>query len=232
MDKYNLCTVAPAVLDFLQDLNNWYIRFNRTRLKGAFGDQEAYRSLSTLFRVMMDTAIMLASFMPFLTETIYQNLRAVKDMGQSVHFLAFPTVEEGLLDPKRVVQIGIRGSLYMSDMWEFSYDSGMRVMLIEEVEDRGWKACIDEAREIVGDMPIYVSFDIDSLDPAYAPGTGTPEAGGLSMREAQGMCRKLEGLNIVGADMVEVSPPFDVGGVTALNGANIMYELLCVMAGR
>lgn len=100
MDKYNLCTVAPAVLDFLQDLNNWYIRFNRTRLKGAFGDQEAYRSLSTLFRVMMDTAIMLASFMPFLTETIYQNLRAVKDMGQSVHFLAFPTVEEGLLDPK------------------------------------------------------------------------------------------------------------------------------------
>lgn len=141
-------------------------------------------------------------------------------------------VDEGLLDPKRVVQIGIRGSLYMRDMWKFSYDSGMRVMMIEEVEERGWQACIDEARGIVGDDPIYVSFDIDSLDPAFAPGTGTPEAGGLTMREAQGMVRRLEGLNITGADMVEVSPPFDAGGVTALNGATIMYELLCVMAGR
>ncbi|MEM7056744.1 MAG: agmatinase [Pseudomonadota bacterium] len=141
-------------------------------------------------------------------------------------------VDEGLLDPKKVVQIGIRGSLYQDDMWKFSFESGMRVMMIEEVEDRGWRACIDEAKEIVGDMPIYVSFDIDSLDPAFAPGTGTPEAGGLTMREAQGMCRRLEGLNIAAADMVEVSPPFDVGGITALNGATIMYELLCVMAGR
>lgn len=141
-------------------------------------------------------------------------------------------VDEGLLDPKRVVQIGIRGSLYMSDMWKFSYDSGMRVMLIEEVEERGWQACMEEAKKIVGDAPIYVSFDIDSLDPAFAPGTGTPEAGGLTMREAQGMVRRLEGLSIAGADMVEVSPPFDVGGVTALNGATMMYELLCVMAGR
>ncbi|MEL7469437.1 MAG: agmatinase [Pseudomonadota bacterium] len=141
-------------------------------------------------------------------------------------------VDEGLLDPTKVVQIGIRGSLYMSDMWKFSYDTGMRVMMIEEVEERGWQACIDEAREIVGDMPIYVSFDIDSLDPAYAPGTGTPEAGGLTMREAQGMCRRLAGLNIASADMVEVSPPFDTGGITALNGATIMFELLCAMAAR
>lgn len=141
-------------------------------------------------------------------------------------------VDEGLLDPKRVVQIGIRGSTYMADMWKFSYDSGMRVMMIEEVEERGWRACIDEAKEIAGAGPVYVSFDIDSLDPAYAPGTGTPEAGGLTMREAQGMVRRLEGLDIIGADMVEVSPPFDVGGTTALNGATMMYELLCVMAGR
>jgi len=141
-------------------------------------------------------------------------------------------VDEGLLDPKRVVQIGIRGSLYMRDMWTFSFDSGMRVMMIEEVEERGWRACIDEARGIVGDDPIYVSFDIDALDPAFAPGTGTPEAGGLTMREAQGMIRRLDGLTIAGADMVEVSPPFDQGGLTAMNGATVMYELLCVMAGR
>ncbi|MCL4164181.1 UNVERIFIED_CONTAM: hypothetical protein GTU68_031822 [Idotea baltica] len=139
-------------------------------------------------------------------------------------------VDEGLLDPKRTAQIGIRGTVYDRKMWQFSYDSGMRVMLIEEVEEKGWLACMREAIEFVGDGPLYISFDIDSLDPAFAPGTGTPEAGGLSMREAQGMVRTLQGLDIVGADMVEVSPPYDVGGITALNGATIMFELLCVMA--
>ncbi|MEM9737068.1 MAG: agmatinase [Pseudomonadota bacterium] len=141
-------------------------------------------------------------------------------------------VDEGLLDPKRVVQIGIRGSLYMRDMWQFSYDTGMRVMQIEEVEERGWQSCIDEACQIVGERPIYVSFDIDSLDPAFAPGTGTPEAGGFTMREAQGMVRRLAGLDIRGADMVEVSPPFDHAGLTSLNGATIMFEILCAMAAR
>lgn len=138
-------------------------------------------------------------------------------------------VDEGLLDPEHVAQIGIRGSVHTMDMWKFSYDSGMRVMLMEEVEDRGWRACIDEAVALVGDRPCYVSFDIDSLDPAFAPGTGTPEAGGLTMREAQGMIRRLGGLDIRGADLVEVSPPFDTGGLTALNGATVMFELLCAM---
>ncbi|MEM9763786.1 MAG: agmatinase [Pseudomonadota bacterium] len=140
-------------------------------------------------------------------------------------------VDEGLLVPERVVQIGIRGSLFLREMWQFSYDSGMRVMLIEEVEERGWRACMQEALGIVGDTPCYVSFDIDALDPAFAPGTGTPEAGGLTMREAQGMVRMLSGVDIRGADMVEVSPPWDAGGITALNGATIMFELLCAMAG-
>lgn len=152
-------------------------------------------------------------------------------------------VDEGLLDPKRTAQIGIRGSLYSKDMWKFSYDSGMRVMLMEEVEEKGWRAAMEEALAFVGAKdagkdgakngggPIYVSFDIDSLDPAFAPGTGTPEAGGFTMREAQGMIRMLKGCDIIGADMVEVSPPFDVGGVTSLNGATVMFELLCVMAG-
>ena len=140
-------------------------------------------------------------------------------------------VDEGLLDPKRTAQIGIRGTLYSPDMWKFSYDSGMRVMKMEEVEEKGWRAAMAEALAFVGEGPIYVSFDIDVLDPAFAPGTGTPEAGGLTMREAQGMIRMLRGREIVGADMVEVSPPFDAGGVTALNGATVMFELLCAMAG-
>lgn len=141
-------------------------------------------------------------------------------------------VDEGLLDPKRVAQIGIRGTLYSPEMWKFSYDSGMRVMKMEEVEEKGWRAAMAEALAFVGAGPIYVSFDIDSLDPAFAPGTGTPEAGGLTMREAQGMIRMLAGCDIVGADMVEVSPPFDAGGLTALNGATVMFELLCVMAAN
>jgi len=141
-------------------------------------------------------------------------------------------VDEGLLDPTRVVQIGIRGSVHSMDMWKSSYESGMRVMQIEEVEERGWRACMAEALSIVGDRPAYVSFDIDALDPAFAPGTGTPEAGGLTMREAMGVVRILSGLDIRGADMVEVSPPFDVGNLTSLNGATIMFELLCAMAAR
>mgnify|MGYP006271435551 CR=1 FL=1 len=140
--------------------------------------------------------------------------------------------DEGLIDPARTSQIGIRGSLYAGDMWKYSHEAGMRVMPIEEVEERGWRACIDEAVARAGSGPVYVSFDIDALDPAFAPGTGTPEAGGLTMREAQGMIRRLGGLDIRGADMVEVSPPFDVGGLTALNGATVMFELLCAMTAR
>jgi guanidinopropionase len=139
-------------------------------------------------------------------------------------------VEEGLLDPTRVVQIGIRGSLNGPDMWEFSYSSGMRVIEIEEFCDRGWQWVAEEARRVVGDGPAYLSFDIDSLDPAFAPGTGTPEAGGLTTREAQRLIRALDGLDFVGADLVEVSPPFDVGNLTTLAGVNILFEILCVLA--
>jgi agmatinase len=116
-------------------------------------------------------------------------------------------VEEGLIDPKRVVQIGIRGSLSVADMWQFSYDSGMRVISIEEFQDKGWRWAAREVREVTGGRPTYLSFDVDSLDPVYAPGTGTPEPGGLTTLEAQRLIRDLGGLDFVGADLVEVSPP-------------------------
>ena len=140
-------------------------------------------------------------------------------------------VEDGLLDPKRVIQIGLRGtSTVMGSLWQFSEDSGMRVMPMDEVHDRGWRWAVEEARRVVGTGPAYLSFDIDSLDPVWAPGTGTPEAGGLTMIEAQRLVRGLMGLDIVGADLVEVSPPFDVGGLTAFHGASILFEILCVVA--
>jgi guanidinopropionase len=139
-------------------------------------------------------------------------------------------VEEGLIDPKRTFQIGIRGSLNNADMWQFSYDHGMRVVPIEEFHDKGWRWAADEGRRIVGDGPAYVSFDIDSLDPAYVPGTGTPEPGGLTTLEAQRLIRELGGLDLVGADLVEVSPSFDTGAITSMTAATILFELLCVLA--
>lgn len=139
-------------------------------------------------------------------------------------------VEEGLLDPKRVVQIGIRGSIYDPSDLDFAKANGFRIIFIEEFIKRTAEDIIAEAREIVGSGPTYVSFDVDAIDPAQAPGTGTPEIGGFSTFEGQRMVRGLAGLNIIGADVVEVSPPFDVSNMTSLLGATLMFELLCVIA--
>lgn len=139
-------------------------------------------------------------------------------------------VEEGVLDPKRVVQIGIRGGINDKDIWAFSHESGMRVIYMEEAHQMGLEAVIAEAKRVVGDGPAYLSFDIDSLDPVYAPGTGTPEIGGFTSLEALLMLRGLRGLDFIGGDVVEVSPPFDPSGVTALTGASIMFEILCLLA--
>jgi len=151
-------------------------------------------------------------------------------MGSKFHHGApfSRAVEEGLLDPKRTVQIGIRGSVNDLDLWKFSHDSGMRVIYMDEFHRLGVDRTLQEARRIVGEGPVYISFDIDSLDPAFAPGTGTPEIGGLTSLEAQLLIRGCSGLNIIGADMVEVAPSFDPSGSTAMVGANILFELLCV----
>ncbi len=138
--------------------------------------------------------------------------------------------EEGLIDPHRTIQIGIRGALTDKDIWRFSHDSGMRVIYIEEFYRLGLDGVMAEIQRVVGDSPVYVTFDVDGLDPAYAPGTGTPEIGGFTTFEAQQMIRSLGNLDLVGADVVEVSPPFDPSGVTALVGATMMFELLCVCA--
>ena len=139
-------------------------------------------------------------------------------------------VEEGLLDPKRCIQIGIRGSMNDIDLWSFSHESGMRAIYIEEFFELGVQGVIDEAHRVVGSGPAYVTFDVDGLDPVYAPGTGTPEVGGFSTLEAQLMLRGLRGLNLIGGDVVEVSPPFDQSGNTALVGATMMFEILCLLA--
>ena len=139
-------------------------------------------------------------------------------------------VEEGLLDPKRMIQIGIRGTTYDNVDIDFAKANGIRIVRIEEFHARGVADVMDEAREIVGTAPAYLSYDIDFVDPAVAPGTGTPEWGGPNAFQAIEVLRKARGLNIVGADLVEVSPPFDPSGNTAWLGASLMFEILCLMA--
>ena len=139
-------------------------------------------------------------------------------------------VEEGLLDPKRTVQIGIRGAQNTTEGWDFSINSGMRVIFIEEFNEIGVEAVIDEARKVVGDQPTYISFDVDGLDPVYAPGTGTPEVGGISTIDAQRLLRGFRGLSLRGGDVVEVAPPFDPTRNTSLVGVTMMYEILCLVA--
>jgi guanidinopropionase len=139
-------------------------------------------------------------------------------------------VEEGLLDPKRVCMIGIRGSAYDFEDRDFADAVGIRVIPIEEFHARGVDDVMAEARAIAGSGDTYVSYDIDFIDPAFAPGTGTPEIGGPNSFEALQVVRGLRGLNLAGADLVEVSPPVDPSGGTAFLGATVMFELLCVLA--
>lgn len=138
-------------------------------------------------------------------------------------------IEDGVVDPKRMVQIGIRGTMYGDEDVQWGEEQGVRIIRMEEALDRGVDDVMQEARAILGQGRTYVTFDIDSVDPSFAPGTGTPEIGGFSTREAQKMIRSLAGLNLVGADLVEVSPPFDPSGGTAWVGASLMFELLHVL---
>lgn len=140
-------------------------------------------------------------------------------------------VEEGLLDPRRVVQIGVRGTGYAADDFDWSRDQGFRVVQVEECWHRSLEPLMNEVRQQVGGGKVYLSFDIDGLDPSVAPGTGTPEIGGLNGIQALEIIRGCYGLDLVGADLVEVAPAYDPSGNTSLLAANLLYEMLCVLPG-
>ena len=139
-------------------------------------------------------------------------------------------IEEGLLDSKRMVQIGIRGTDYDSEHKDFAKSEGIRIISIEEFFARGIKDVMEEVLEIVGNKDTYLSYDIDFVDPAFAPGTGTPEVGGPNSFQALEVVRKLSGIKIVGADLMEVSPPFDSFGNTAFLAASIIFEQICLIS--
>ena len=139
-------------------------------------------------------------------------------------------IEEGLIDGKRFIQVGIRGPMYGEDDFDFHREHGITMIDIDQVKARGIPWTVEQIRSVVTG-PAYMTFDIDSVDPAFAPGTGTPEVGGLTSHEAQQLVRGMGGLSFVGGDIVEVAPPFDgPGQITALLAANLMFEFLCVLA--
>ena len=139
-------------------------------------------------------------------------------------------IEEGIIDPKRMIQVGIRGPLYGPEDFAFHDEHGLEVLRIEPIKERGLPWAAERLARLRG-MPLYCSFDIDACDPAYAPATGTPEVGGLTSWEALSLVRSLVGTTLVGADVVEVSPPYDgPGQITALLAANLAFELLGVLA--
>ena len=140
--------------------------------------------------------------------------------------------EEGCLQDNKVFQIGLRGTGYAPEDFDWGRDRGWRVVQAEECWWKSLTPLMAEVREVIGDTPCYLSFDIDSLDPAFAPGTGTVEPGGLTTWQALEIVRGCAGLTLVGGDLVEVSPPYDPSGNTALIGANLLYEMLCVLPDK
>jgi guanidinobutyrase len=140
-------------------------------------------------------------------------------------------VEEGLLDGKRVVQIGLRGTGYEAEDFDWPRAQGFRVVQAEECWYKSLAPLMAEVRDKVKGGPVYLSFDIDGLDPSCAPGTGTPEIGGLTTIQGMEVIRGCHGLQLVGCDLVEVAPPYDASGNTSLIAANLLFEMLCVLPG-
>jgi guanidinobutyrase len=140
-------------------------------------------------------------------------------------------IEEGLIEPIRMVQIGLRASGYEAEDFDWPREQGVRVVQAEECWYRSLAPLMAEVREQLGAGPVYLTFDIDGLDPAYAPGTGTPEIGGLTVHQGLEIVRGCRGLDLVGGDLVEVAPAYDISGNTSLVAANLLFEMLCVFPG-
>jgi agmatinase len=143
----------------------------------------------------------------------------------------YHAIEEGLVDPHRTIQIGIRSPMHR-DVFDWTTGKGVTIVTAEDVHETGPQAVAERIRGVVGDAPCYLTFDVDALDPAFAPGTGTPEVGGLASWQARAILRRLAGLSFAGMDVVEVSPPYDVAEITALAAATMAWDYLALLAPR
>ena len=138
-------------------------------------------------------------------------------------------IEENLIDPKKYVILGLRGALYDPEDLSWAREQGVTIITIDDYYEMGFNKCIEKIYEVLATTDTYFTFDIDGIDPTFAPGTGTPEVGGFNVREAQTIIRALNKINFVGGDVVEVSPPFDVNNMTSLVAASVAFEMLCTM---
>ena len=134
-----------------------------------------------------------------------------------------------IVDPKKYIMLGIRGSLYDPADMDWAKKKGVTIITIDDFHKMGFEKVMKIVNDILVDTPTYLTFDIDGIDPTFAPGTGTPEVGGFSVRESQLIIRELKKINFIGADVVEVSPPFDLNNMTSLVGATMAFEILCLM---
>ncbi|MEO0382668.1 MAG: agmatinase [Pseudomonadota bacterium] len=139
-------------------------------------------------------------------------------------------LEEGLIDPKRVVQLGLRGTRFSADDIAFGYEAGFTIITFDDYEEMGRAAAIETIKDVLGVGRTYMTIDIDGLDPSFCPGTPVPEIGGITPRDAQVIIRALQGVDLVGADISEIAPCYDPTGITSITAANLMFELMCVMA--
>jgi len=152
--------------------------------------------------------------------------------GDKVNHATFMrrAMEEGLVDKDRVIQVGMRGSRFSEDDVSYAYDVGYEVVTMDDYESMGRAAVIERVGEVLGEGPVYVSIDIDGLDPAYLPGTGVPEIGGIIPRDMQKILQSLRGKDVIGGDFSEIAPMYDPTGMTCITVANLMFELMCIIA--
>ena len=230
-NKYNIadigdCPVNPADLqDSLNKIENYYNEINKSNVIPLSIGGDHLVSLPILRALAKKGPVALFQF-----DSHSDTWDSYFGGYKYTHGTPFRrAVEENLIDPRKYVILGIRGSLYDPDDMKWARDQGITIITIDEYYEMGFKKSMEIVQDILGNTPTYLTFDIDGVDPTYAPGTGTPEVGGFNVREAQLIIRKLNKINFIGADVVEVSPPFDLNNMTSLVGATIAFEILCTM---
>ena len=230
-NKYNIadigdCPVNPADLqDSLNKIENYYNEINKSNVIPLSVGGDHLVSLPILRALAKKGPVALFQF-----DSHSDTWDSYFGGYKYTHGTPFRrAVEENLIDPKKYVMLGIRGSLYDPNDMKWARDQGITIITIDEYYEMGFKKSMEIVQNILGNTPTYLTFDIDGIDPTYAPGTGTPEVGGFNVREAQLIIRKLNKINFIGADVVEVSPPFDLNNMTSLAGATIAFEILCTM---
>ena len=230
-DKYNIadigdCPVNPADLqDSLKKIENYYSEINKSSVIPLSIGGDHLVSLPILRALAKKEPVALFQF-----DSHSDTWDSYFGGYKYTHGTPFRrAIEENLIDPKKYVMLGIRGSLYDPNDMKWARDQGITIITIDEYYEMGFKKTMEIVQNVLGNTPTYLTFDIDGIDPTFAPGTGTPEVGGFNVREAQLIIRKLNNINFIGADVVEVSPPFDLNNMTSLAAATIAFEILCTM---